>query len=223
MHETFRGAVKGFLFDLDGTLIDSKKDLVMSVNATLREIGRAELPEERVAGYVGSGAPLLISQALGGASSPGELQHALQFFLAHYEIHKLDHTKTYPGVRATLERLQGVKMAILTNKPVDLSVGIVEGLGLGQFFQAIYGGNSFATKKPDPLGAITVLRELGLPAAATVMVGDSEVDVQTARNAGMISAVVNFGFGRHDRAHHPADLYLDRMEELIALATTGFR
>ncbi len=87
----------------------------------------------------------------------------------------------------------------------------------------MYGGNSFATKKPDPLGANTILGELGIAAAEAAMVGDSEVDVQTARNAGMISVIVNFGFGMHDRKLYPADVYLDQMEELVPLVANGFR
>ena len=217
MSEKFHGEVRALIFDLDGTLIDSKRDLALSVNATLREMRRAELREDLLASYVGSGAPVLISRALGGAAEPEELQHALKFFLAHYEQHKLDFTKAYLGVREALQELRGVPMAVLTNKPVNVSVRILEGLGLAEFFRAIYGGNSFATKKPDPLGANTVLGELGVTGAQTAMVGDSEVDVQTARNAGMISAIVNFGFGTHDRERYPADIYIDRMEELVAL------
>jgi phosphoglycolate phosphatase len=221
MSENFRGAVKAVIFDLDGTLIDSKRDLVQSVNATLREMRRGELPEELVASYVGSGAPVLISRALGGAAEPEELQRALKFFLAHYEEHKLDFTKLYPGVREALEELHGVPMAVLTNKPVNISVRILDGLGVADFFRAIYGGNSFAAKKPDPLGANTILTELGVTGGEAAMVGDSEVDVQTARNAGMISAIVNFGFGTHDRDRYPADIYIDRMEELVPLVRDG--
>jgi phosphoglycolate phosphatase len=221
MIDKFRGKVKALLFDLDGTLIDSKRDLVQSVNATLHEMDRAELPEDLVASYVGSGAPILISRALGGPASEEERHRALRFFLAHYEAHKLDFTTEYPGVRETLEKLRGLPMAVLTNKPVNISVRILEGLGLAGFFRAIYGGNSFATKKPDPLGANKILSELEIPPAQAAMVGDSEVDVQTARNAGMISAIVNFGFGAHDREMHPADIYLDRMEELVPLIAIG--
>jgi len=217
MSEKFHGAVRALVFDLDGTLIDSKKDLVLSVNATLREMGRTELPEDLVASYVGSGAPVLISRALGGAPSTEELQSALKFFLTHYEEHKLDFTREYPGVREALEQLRGVPMAVLTNKPANISVRILEGLGLAEYFRAIYGGNSFATKKPDPLGANVILGELGIAGSEAAMVGDSEVDVQTARNAGMLSAIVNFGFGTHDRAAYPADVYLNRMEELTPL------
>jgi phosphoglycolate phosphatase len=221
MIDKFRGKVKALVFDLDGTLIDSKRDLVQSVNATLRQMGRAELPEDLVASYVGSGAPILISRALGGATCKEEQQRALRFFLAHYDAHKLDFTKEYPGVRETLEKLRALPMAVLTNKPVNISVRILQGLGLAGFFRAIYGGNSFATKKPDPLGANKILSELEIPPAQAAMVGDSEVDVQTARNAGMISAIVNFGFGTHDREMHPADIYLDRMEELVPLIAIG--
>jgi phosphoglycolate phosphatase len=221
MTDKFHGKVQALLFDLDGTLIDSKRDLVQSVNATLRELGRAELPEDLVASYVGSGAPVLINRALGGAAASDQQQSALNFFLAHYDEHKLDFTREYPGVRVTLEKLRDVPMAVLTNKPVNISVRILQGLRLAEFFRAIYGGNSFATKKPDPLGANTLLKELGIPAAESALVGDSEVDVQTARNAGMISAIVNFGFGTHDREAYPADIYLDRMEELVPLVRNG--
>jgi phosphoglycolate phosphatase len=217
MSEKLRGRIKALVFDLDGTLIDSKQDLVLSVNATLRAIGRKELPPDLVASYVGSGAPVLISRALGGQADPELLQEALKFFLEYYEKHKLDYTRAYPGVREALQQLNGTPMAVLTNKPLNISVRILEGLGLAHFFKAIYGGNSFTTKKPHPLGANTVLGVLKTKASLALMVGDSEVDVQTARNAGMISAIVNFGFGMHDREKYPADVYLDRMEELVPL------
>jgi len=223
MPEILRGRIRALVFDLDGTLIDSKKDLALSVNATLKAIGRAELPEDVVASYVGSGAPVLIGRALGGSPDSQQLQGALKYFLSHYEEHKLDHTRAYPGIREALCKLEGTPMAVLSNKPANASVRILEGLGLASFFKVIYGGNSFATKKPDPQGARAVLRDLHAAAEETAMVGDSEVDVQTARNAGMISAIVNFGFGVHDREKYPADVYLDRMEELVPLVTTASR
>jgi phosphoglycolate phosphatase len=223
MNEKLRGRIRALIFDLDGTLIDSKQDLVLSVNATLRAIGREELPADLVASYVGSGAPVLIGRALGGSPDSEELQRALRYFLSHYEQHQLDNTRAYPGVREALVQLNGTPMAVLTNKPANISVRILEGLGLAQFFQVIYGGNSFVTKKPDPLGANTVLSDLQAAASEAAMVGDSEVDVQTARNAGMISAIVNFGFGIHDRGKYPADVYLDRMEELLPLVARDSR
>lgn len=207
--------VRALIFDLDGTLIDSQRDLIRSVNVMLHEMGRAELKEETISGYIGQGAPILVGRALGEGASEEEHKRALQFFLHYYEEHKLDTTQAYPGVAETLEELSDLPMAILTNKPARISVRILDGLGLRRYFRAIYGGNSFETKKPDPLGANTILREFGVSPCEALLIGDSEVDVQTARNAGALAAAVNYGFGAHDRAAHPADIYLDRISDLI--------
>lgn len=210
-------SVRALIFDLDGTLIDSKQDLIHSVNAMLRELGRGELPAETISGYIGHGAPQLVARALGNGCTEEQRRQALQFFLSYYEEHKMDTTCAYPGVPETLEKLASKPMAVLTNKPVRISVRILEALGLSKYFQAIYGGNSFQTKKPDPLGAATILRELSAEPREALLVGDSEVDVQTARNAGTLAAAVNYGFGVHDREAHPADIYLDRFAELATV------
>lgn len=206
--------VRALLFDLDGTLIDSKKDLILSVNAALREMGRAELPEDRIAGYIGTGAPQLVARALGEGASEEERNRGLEFFLGYYEEHRMDHTRAYPGVAEALEELRPYPMAILTNKPHKISRRILEEMGLAWYFRTIVGGNSFETKKPDPLGARAILREFGAAPEEALLVGDSEVDVQTARNAGMMAAAVNYGFGVHDREAHPADVYLERLGDL---------
>jgi len=210
-------AVRALIFDLDGTLIDSKQDLIHSVNAMLRELGRGELAEQTISGYIGHGAPQLVARALGTGCTEEERRRALQFFLSYYELHKMDTTCTYPGVAKTLDRLANMPMAVLTNKPVRISVRILDEMGLSKYFRAIYGGNSFETKKPDPLGARTILRELGAEPGEALLVGDSEVDVQTARNAGTLAAAVNYGFGVHDRGAYPADVYLERFGELATL------
>jgi phosphoglycolate phosphatase len=214
-------SVHALIFDLDGTLIDSKQDLIYSVNAMLRELGRGDLPEETISGYIGHGAPQLVARALGDGSTERERQRALQFFLNYYELHKMDSTRAYPGVAETLEKLESVPMAVLTNKPVRISVRILNAMGLAKYFRAIYGGNSFETKKPDPLGARTILHELAVQPQEALLVGDSEVDVQTARNAGTLAAAVNYGFGVHDRGVYPADIYLDRFGELATLLGSG--
>ena len=199
MNKTFP-VIRAFLFDLDGTLIDSKLDLVNSVNAMLRQMGRAELPPERVASYIGHGAPQLIASALGPDASDEQRRTGLALFLAHYEVHKLDATRAYPGVVEGLDSLPGFPMSVLSNKPTKMSVSILQGLGLANYFRSIYGGDSFEKKKPDPTGALNILQELGVSQEQAALVGDSEVDVQTARNAGMLAVTVNYGFGVQDRA-----------------------
>jgi phosphoglycolate phosphatase len=221
MTEPRFSSIRALIFDLDGTLIDSKLDLVHSVNATLRELQRPELPEESISSYIGNGAPVLVAKALGQDINPDELERALKFFLSHYEAHKMDNTCAYPGVPEALAHLSAMPMAVLTNKPVRISVRILEALGLAKYFRAIYGGNSFPTKKPDPLGANTILREFSARPHEALLIGDSEVDVQTARNSGMLSAVVNYGFGIHDRVAYPADLYLDRLMDLVPALTAS--
>ena len=219
MKETNSNGIRALIFDLDGTLIDSKRDLIRSVNAMLREMGRAELHQDTISGYIGHGAPQLVGRALGEDSTEEERERALKFFLAYYEDHKMDSTCAYPGVPEALERLAALPLAVLTNKPVRISARILESLGLAKYFRAVYGGNSFHTKKPDPLGAQTILREFGAGPREALLIGDSEVDVQTARNAGTLAAAVNYGFGAHDRAAFPADFYLDRLTDLLPLLT----
>lgn len=214
MAATRLSSVRALIFDLDGTLINSKQDLIRSVNAMLVEMGREPLHEDTVSSYIGHGAPRLVARALGNGATELECGRALQFFLAHYDEHKLDSTHAYPGVAQALEELREFPMAVLTNKPVRVSKRILEGLGLAKYFRAVYGGNSFETKKPDPLGARKILEELNTAPLEALMVGDSEVDVLTARNAGTLAAAVNYGFGTHDRKAHPADIYLDRLTDL---------
>ena len=214
-------SVRALIFDLDGTLIDSQRDLIRSVSATLCEMGREVLHEDTISGYIGHGAPQLVGRALGSGATEDECQRALKFFLAYYEDHKLDSTCAYPGVPEALEHLAAFPMAILTNKPVRVSMRILKELGLAKYFRAVYGGNSFETKKPDPFGARTILREFGAAPAEAILIGDSEVDVQTARNAGTLAASVNYGFGTHDRAAYPADIYLNWLTDLVPLLRNG--
>ena len=209
--------VEAFIFDLDGTLIDSKLDLVNSINAMLRDTGRAELSVDTVASYIGHGAPRLVASALGPSATEADRKQGLEIFLAHYGKHNLDQTHPYPGVTEALERLAKLPMAVLTNKPLKMSIEILDGLGLSGYFRGIYGGDSFANKKPDPEGANTILRELGRTAASSAMIGDSDVDIQTARNVGMIAIGVTYGFGQHDRSANPADIYVNSLTELIAM------
>jgi phosphoglycolate phosphatase len=209
--------IKLIIFDLDGTLIDSRLDLVHSVNAMLRNFGRPELPEELIASYVGDGAPMLVRRALGDPKHDTLLRQALEFFLTYYRAHKLDHTTVYEGIHDALGTLQNGgerKMAVLTNKPVVPSRQIVEALGLAPFFVKVYGGNSFETKKPDPFGAQTLMQESGVAPESTAIVGDSSIDIITGRNAGIFTCGVTYGFAPHTLCEAPPDVVVDAPEEL---------
>jgi len=212
--------VRLLVFDLDGTLIDSRLDLVHSVNAMLRHIGRPELDGDVIASYVGDGAPVLVRRALGDTDDKGLLRSALEYFLGYYRLHKLDHTTVYEGIPEVLAGLANSSnrgqrlMAVLTNKPVNASRDIVRALGLGDFFVSVYGGNSFTTKKPDPLGVRTILQETGVPAEEALMIGDSSVDVLTGRNAGLWTCGVTYGFAPHSLEEVAPDVVVETPREL---------
>src|SRR6202040_2514625 len=208
--------VRVLIFDLDGTLIDSGADLALSVNATLKETGRAPLRNDQIFGYVGQGAARLIQQALGPGAPREECEQGLAFFLSYYRAHMLDNTVTYPGVREGLAALDGMPMAVLTNKPVRFSRQILEGLGLASYFRYIYGGNSFESKKPNPAGMGVLLRDFGAAPKQAMLVGDSEVDVQTARNAGTWCCGVTYGLSSSQLAKFLPDLLVDSLTELAA-------
>jgi len=216
-------SIKFLIFDLDGTLIDSRLDLIHSINATLRHCGRPELPGDVIAAYVGDGAPMLVRRALGDPDDEVFVQRALEFFLSYYREHKLDHTHVYGGIPEVLNAVrtsgngQPRKMAVLSNKPVNPSRAIVEALGLGEFFSQVYGGNSFPTKKPDPLGARTLLKENGCFPRETIIVGDSSNDVLTGRNAGLWTCGVTYGFAPQTLELAPPDVLLDSPRELAEL------
>jgi len=185
------------------------------VNATRSHAGLGPLPHELIFSYVGEGAPVLIRRAMGRGANETEVARALDFFLDYYRNHALDYTVLYPGVRQSLERLHGAgeKLAVLTNKPVRISYLVMDGLGLKHLFFRIYGGNSFEFKKPHRIGIDTLRIEAGASAGETWMVGDSFVDVLTARNAGVASCGVAWGFQPETFAEYPPDLLVERMED----------
>jgi phosphoglycolate phosphatase len=204
------------IFDLDGTLIDSKRDLADSVNATRVWAGFEPFTDEIVSSYVGNGAPVLIRRAFPGASEE-DLGRFLRYFLDYYREHMLDATTLYPGVRDALDRLHEaqVALAVLTNKPVRFSIRLLEGLELDMHFFRVYGGNSFEEKKPDPIGINLLMAESGVQPDRTVMVGDSAVDVRTARNARVGACGVSWGFQPETFVEAPPDYIIDNMEELV--------
>jgi phosphoglycolate phosphatase len=216
LQKTFH-AVRVLVFDLDGTLIDSALDLALAVAATLQFMKRPSIPHEIIYSYVGNGAPTLIRKVLGPDATEEDCQRGLEHFLAYYREHMLDNTVTYPGVREGLAALSHLPMAVLTNKPVRFSEKILDGLGLSPYFKFVYGGNSFERKKPDPMGMQLLLADFGVAPREAMMIGDSEVDVQTARNANTWVCGVTYGLGSERLVQHPPDVLLDSLEELPPL------
>jgi phosphoglycolate phosphatase len=206
--------VRVLIFDLDGTLIDSKLDLAHAVNAALEHMRRDPLTHEQIYSYVGNGAPMLVRRALGEGATDEEADTGLAYFLSYYRQHMLDNTVPYPGVREGLELLENHPMAVLTNKPVHFSRAILDGLGMSRYFRIVYGGNSFEKKKPHPMGMETLLRELNAAPREAMIVGDSDVDVRTARNAGTWACGVSYGLGMEGMQAHPPDLMVDSLVEL---------
>jgi len=249
--------LKLLIFDLDGTLVDSRLDLANSVNAMLRHFKKAELPNEVISSYIGNGAPMLVRRSLGDPDDESYVQEALLYFMSYYREHKLDTTYVYDGIFHSLDAIiagrdgqsgsadtqsvgesatradsqeitsprdsgeiasrrgsRDIKMAVLSNKPVGPSRGIVEALGLGKYFFQVYGGNSFHTKKPDPAGVAALLSEAGARPEETVIIGDSDVDIITARNAGIYSIGVTYGLAPHTLEDAPPDVLVDHPREL---------
>jgi phosphoglycolate phosphatase len=205
------------VFDLDGTLVDSKQDLAASINAMRTEMGLSPLPLELIATYVGNGVTLLVRRSLGAQATPETIEKGLAFFLGYYREHMLDHTSPYPGVSEALDKLDGHKMAVLTNKPVNFSREMISRLGFDSHFERIYGGNSFPQKKPDPMGLNQLMEDFNVSPGETLMIGDSDTDVLTGRNAGVFTCGVTYGFGAHTLDKVAPDVIISDMRELPPL------
>ena len=192
------------VFDLDGTLIDSAPDIVAALQRVQARLGRPVLPDARIVAAIGKGVRRLIEQTSEPPHEP-----VIDAFMADYAEHLLDRTRLYPGVAEILPSLPGRKI-ILSNKPEALSKKVVEGLGLARHFEAVYGGDSFPVRKPDP----ECFRRAVGDAKAPLMIGDSGVDVQTARNAGAKVVGVTWGYAKPGELD-AADRRIGRFDELL--------
>lgn len=193
------------VFDLDGTLVDSRADLVDAMNHVLRALGRAELAPVLLSSFVGEGARRLVERAMGDAP-PALVDDALARFVEWYGAHLLDRTAPYPGVVDVLAALasRGVVLSVLSNKPEAMSRAIMAGLGLDRLFLAIVGGDSLASRKPDPAGVEWLRAAGGTRRAELLLVGDSGVDVRTGRAAGVDFCGVSWGLTPETMwAEHP--------------------
>ena len=209
--------IKLIIFDLDGTLIDSRRDIADAVNWTLREFGFSELPIERVSSFVGNGVRNLMMQALREVGvADGKLERSIKLFRRRYGEHLLDHTCLYPGVVKVLEFFKHRKQAVITNKPEDFSRTILTGLGIDSYFFQILGGDQGFPKKPAPDTVLEVLRRASIASNEAVLVGDSAMDVETGKNAGVKTIAVTYGFGKQKEVENASpNLIINQLEELI--------
>jgi phosphoglycolate phosphatase len=190
--------VRGFklvVFDLDGTLVDASRDIASALNDALGRLapGHTPLSEERVRSFIGEGAQLLVERGLSAAGLSAPPAEVLPLFLECYRSRLLETTRLYPGVAEALDAFHGTRLAVLTNKPGDLSRALLEGLGVAFRFGRICGGGDVKARKPDPLGLVRLMEQEEVSPRETLMVGDSPIDIQTGRGAGTLTAGVLYG------------------------------
>jgi phosphoglycolate phosphatase len=208
------------VFDLDGTLVDSRRDLADATNALLVELGALPLPVDTVAAMVGEGAAVLVRRALSASGLDPATPGALDRFLAHYERRLLVHTRPYHGTREALVQLQTIcPLAVLTNKPTRATTSILDGLDLAGFFTWVVGGDTAHGRKPEPAGLRWLMEQAGADPRETTLVGDSPIDRETAVRAGAGICLVRYGFGFLFPDGYGDALVADRPADLVARLT----
>ena len=210
------------LFDLDGTLVDSRTDIVNSVNFALEQLGHLRLPDAQIVTFVGEGARLLIERALRTSQntppSQSEIDAAYEVFKRYYRAHLFDDTRIYPGVAATLDQLAKLPKAIVTNKPYDLTIALFDGIGLAHHFRAVLGGDSLPERKPAPAMLLEAARRCDVAPPECLMIGDTWVDVAAGQAAGMKTCGFVAGFrGRAELVEAGADYLIERFDELLQI------
>lgn len=206
------------IFDLDGTLVDSRQDIATSVNELLSGMGRPTLPPERVFGFIGNGVRKLLERSLGPSAEEPDIDAAVELFLPIYRSHLLDTTRPYPGVREALPALRpGRNLAVLTNKPTRESLALLEGLGLRRHFSHVCGGDAFPHRKPHRMGVDALIERTGAQRERTLMVGDSRVDFETAHNSEIPISLVTYGLGAAEVRALGPDYVIDDLRQLIPI------
>jgi phosphoglycolate phosphatase len=209
-----------FLFDLDGTLVDSKEDIARAVNAVLIKIGEKPLSMTHVLQFVGEGIELLIQRALrestGREPDADQVGRCMNFMIQEYDRHLFDASTLYPGVRETLDALQGAKMGLITNKLEALARRVLQGFGLYHHFSVVMGGDSLPQRKPDPAPLFTAMARCGIPPSETVMVGDSNTDILAGKAAGVMTCGLSGGYrGRDELVAAGSDVVIDEISDLL--------
>jgi phosphoglycolate phosphatase len=212
--------IKLLIYDLDGTLIDSRADIAHSVNWMLKQLGFKELELSAISGHVGEGVAHLMKSVLKLSSGRDEeklVERAVKLYRGRYAEHLLDQTKLYPSVKGVLEHFKSRQQAVITNKPEGFSRQILKALGVGYYFFRIVGGDQAIAKKPSPGSVFELMRSLGVEAREAVFIGDSEIDIQTGKNAGIYTIGVTYGFKTKEHVENarPDFVYHD-LNELLS-------
>ena len=206
------------LYDLDGTLVDTREDLAQAINHALRQMGRAPMATDAIARFVGLGLNRLVGGCL-RSEDPAEIEHGSRLFEAHYAAHLLDHSRLYPGVREVLGHFKSRRQAVVTNKPDPFSRRILTGLGIAGYFFEVVAANGAYPKKPDPAGVLALMGQAKVEPHATVLIGDSRIDVETSRNAGIMVVGMAQGFEEEkELADAAPDAFLRNFRELLDYA-----
>lgn len=216
------------VYDLDGTLVDTREDIAASANHLRAQMGLPPLPQRQICGYVGLGLKKLVASILGSEDGvriedEARIEEGMRIYRAHYAQHMLDHTALYPGARELLEHFQrgGKIQAVITNKPNPYSREILEALGVARYFVEIVAGDSGYAKKPDPGSLLALLTREQVPPAEALLIGDSPVDIETGAKAGVLTVAVSHGFSARAELENarpaPAALVSD-LRELLSLA-----
>lgn len=185
--------LKLIIYDLDGTLVDTREDIALSANYMLTQMQAPQLPHDEIARYVGRGVFHLIKNCL-KTDDQRQIDKGIKIYRKYYGEHMLDHSKLYPGAKQTLQAFDSRKQVVLTNKPNPFSRELLEALGVAKYFSEIIAGDSNFPKKPDPAAIFAMQQRFDASSSETLFVGDSAVDIETARNAGVPIVVVTHGF-----------------------------
>ena len=206
------------VYDLDGTLVDTAEDITRAANHMIKEMGRRALSREAVSRFVGKGLHHLIKSCL-GTENPKEIERGAKIYRAYYAAHMMDHSRLYPGVRECLDYFSGRSQAVVTNKPNPFSRELLEALGVAGYFMEIVAGDSGYSKKPSPEAFFSLMKKAGAGAGETLFIGDSPVDIETGRNAGVVTWVVSHGFSSAEELKcHTPDALFNNFHDLIRWA-----
>ena len=206
-----------FVYDFDGTLVDTFADITNSVNLALAEMNIQSLSRETIRRNIGSGVVNLMSRSLEG-SGCDDVEIAVSFFQKHYNNHLLDQTKLYPNGREVVEHFSKKKNAILSNKPISFVEKILIELNFLSLFDSVLGGDSLSERKPNPMGLQLLMTNLNCPVKEVLMIGDSAIDIETGKNAGVLTCGVTYGLGNPVSLHNSKPDYLiDNLSNLKSL------